>query len=72
MHLILTKQCPDYMKEITSLNATNATRTGLRSSHGLSFRQPMVRTKFGERAIQLLETTSVELSTILSPVNHEH
>ena len=50
MHLILTQQCPDYIKEITSLTATSATRVGLRSGNGLSFRQPKVRTKFGERA----------------------
>jgi hypothetical protein len=50
MHLILTQQCPDYMIETTSLTATSATRVGLRSGNGLSFRQPKVRTKFGERA----------------------
>ena len=50
MHLILTQQCPDYMIETTSLTATSATRVGLRSGNGLSFRQPKVHTKFGERA----------------------
>ena len=36
MHLILTNQSPDYMKELVSPTAERATRTGL--------------TKFGERA----------------------
>ena len=50
MHLIFTKQCPDYMLELASLTSVGATRAGLRSAEGASFRKPRVRTKFGERA----------------------
>lgn len=50
MHMIITKQCPDYMSELVSLTADNATRAGLRSASGRSFKKPKTRTKFGERA----------------------
>ncbi len=50
MHLIITRQCPDYMKELVTLTADGATRTGLRSANGRSFQKPKTRTKFGERA----------------------
>ena len=50
MHSIHTQQCPDYMRDLVSTTAATATRTGLRSASGLSYRKPRVRTKFGERA----------------------
>ena len=50
MHFIFTKPCPDYMLELASLTSVGATRAGLRSAEGASFRKPRVRTKFGERA----------------------
>ena len=50
MHLIYTKQCPDYMHEVVSLSAETATRPGLRSASSLLYRTPKLRTVFGERA----------------------
>ena len=50
MHLIHTKQCPDYMHEVISLSAETATRPGLRSASSLSYRTPKLKTVFGERA----------------------
>ena len=50
MHLIHTQRYPDYMRDLVSMTATSATRTGLRSASGLSYQRPRVRTKFGERA----------------------
>ena len=50
MHLVYTHQCPDYLHEVVSLTSAAATRSGLRSSDGLSYQKPRVRTKFGERA----------------------
>ena len=53
MHLILTDQCPQYLKEIVTTTATSATRPGLRSSDSLSYHKPWIRTKFGERAFSI-------------------
>jgi len=50
MHFIHTQQYPDYMRDLVSMTATTATRTGLRSASGLSYCKPRIRTKFGERA----------------------
>jgi hypothetical protein len=50
MHLIHTQQCPDYMRDLVTMTATSATRTGLRSASSLTYRKPRVQTKFGERA----------------------
>jgi len=50
MHFIHTQQYPDYMRELMSITATTATRTGLRSASCLSYWKPRIRTKFGERA----------------------
>ena len=50
MHFIHTQQYPDYMRDLVSMTATTATRTGLRSASGLSYWKPRIRTKFGERA----------------------
>ena len=36
MHFIHTQQYPDYMRDLVSMTATTATRTGLRSASGLS------------------------------------
>jgi hypothetical protein len=41
---------PDYMRDLVSMTATTATRSGLRSATGLLYRKPRIRTKFGERA----------------------
>ena len=50
MHFIHTQQYPDYMRDLVSMTATTATRTGLCSASGLSYSKPRIRTKFGERA----------------------
>jgi len=50
MHLIHTRQCPDYLMNIVSLTAACATRPGLRSACGLSYQKPRLKTVFGERA----------------------
>ena len=50
MHLIHTKQCPDYLENTVCLTSESATREGLRSSDTLSYRKPRLRTTFGERA----------------------
>ena len=50
MHLIHTKQCPDYMKDTVCLMSESATKDGLRSSATLAYRKPRLRTVFGERA----------------------
>jgi hypothetical protein len=50
MHLIHTKQCPDYLENTVWLTSESATREGLRSSDTLSYRKPRLRTTFGERA----------------------
>ena len=50
MHLIHTQKYPDYMRDLVSMTATTATRSGLRSASGLLYRKPRIRTKFGERA----------------------
>ena len=50
MHLIYTRQCPNYLQEIVCLTAHGATRTGLRSADGWSYKVPRIRTVFGERA----------------------
>jgi hypothetical protein len=53
MHLIHTHQCPQYLQQIVSLTSISATRPGLRSSSGLSYYKPWIRTKFGERAFSV-------------------
>jgi len=50
MHLVHTKQSPEYMQEIVTLTADSASRPGLRSGDSLSFNKPRTRTKLGERA----------------------
>jgi len=40
----------EYMRDLVSMTATTATRTGLRSASGLSYWKPRIRTKFVERA----------------------
>ena len=50
MHLINSKQCPEYMKDLVCLTANNATRSGLRSASSLSYSKPALSTVFGERA----------------------
>ena len=49
MHLIYTKQCPDYLQDIVCLTSDSATRTG-RSADGLSYCKPTLETVFGERS----------------------
>lgn len=50
MHLIHTKQCPDYMSDMVRSTAESATRPGLRSASHFSYRKPAIGSKFGERA----------------------
>jgi len=50
MHFIHTQQYPDNMRDLVSMTATTATRTGLRSASSLSHWKPRIRTQFGERA----------------------
>ena len=50
MHMIHTKQCPDYMADMVSLTAASASRPGLRSASHLQYRKPALKTKFGERS----------------------
>jgi len=80
MHFIhTTRQYPDYMRDLVSITATTATRTGLRSSSGLSYWKPssvnvlsaipnlMRRTRYLSTCRQLLTLalSSVYLKTYL-------
>jgi len=49
-HFIHMQQYPDYMRDLVSMTATTATRTGLRLASGLSYWKPRIRTKFDKRA----------------------
>jgi len=51
----------DYMRDLVSMTATTATRTGLRSASGLSYWKPRIRTKFGEYAFSYSGTRNLSI-----------
>ena len=50
MHLIYTRQPPDYMADMVQLTAANSLRPGPRSASHLIYQTPALKTNFGKRA----------------------